>query len=185
MTEIDADLIARAAGGERAAFEEIYKRTSAYVYSVVYRMLHNHADTSEAVQDVYMKVYRNLGRFKKQAQLKTWIYRIAVNTSLNYLKKRKSERLTQNDSEAEPEAQGSSAPEAGKEMMRAESETLLQSYLALLNPDQRACIILREIEGLDYQSIADTLGINLNTVRTRLKRARENLMQFAKKGVVR
>ena len=74
-------------------------------------------------------------------------------------------------------------PDAGKRLEAGETEHQLKILLDQLNPDQRACIVLREIEGLDYQGIATSLGININTVRSRLKRARETLMVLGKKEV--
>jgi len=105
-----------------------------------------------------------------------------VNTALNH-KKRKN-RVEWREVEREDPEIGVTEPEAGKNIETQEAEERLGALLEKLTPDQRACIVLREIEGLDYQAIAQSLGINLNTVRSRLKRAREALMALGKKEVM-
>ncbi|MBI4711032.1 MAG: RNA polymerase sigma factor, partial [Candidatus Omnitrophica bacterium] len=109
----------------------------------------------------------------------TWLYRIAVNTALNHAKKR-SRVTTREVEEIFEDPATVTQPEAAKGLEAGETKDQLKILLDQLNPDQRACIVLREIEGLDYQGIASSLGININTVRSRLKRARETLMALGK-----
>ncbi|HOW59151.1 MAG TPA: RNA polymerase sigma factor [Candidatus Omnitrophota bacterium] len=183
MQEVEKGLIERAAQGDMGAFREIYQRTSGFVYSIAYRIVNRKAEADEVTQDVFLKVHHHLKTFKFESSFKTWLYRVTVNTALNMAKK--TGRISWREVEfEEPEAPREGAQEAAvRNIETREAEEQLHQLLAQLNPDQRACIILREIEGLDYQNIAQTLGIHLNTVRSRLKRAREALMALGKKEV--
>jgi len=175
MQEIERELIQRAGGGDKAAFREIYQRASGYVYTLAYRVVNKKHDAEEVTQDVFLKLHQGLGSFKFEASFKTWLYRITVNTALNHAKKR-SRVTTREVEEVYEDPVTVTQPDAGKGIEARETIEQLKALLDQLNPDQRACIVLREIEGLDYREIAGSLGINLNTVRSRLKRAREALM---------
>ena len=175
MQDIEKELIVRAGGGDMGAFREIYQRASGYVYTLAYRVVNTKHDAEEVTQDVFLKIHHSLGSFKFEASFKTWLYRIAVNTALNHAEKR-SRVTTREVEEIFEDPATVTQPDATKRIEAGETEHQLKILLDQLNPDQRACIVLREIEGLDYQEIAMSLGININTVRSRLKRARETLM---------
>lgn len=180
MSDISNKLVARAAQGDMAAFEEIYNATCTFVYNVAFRITNNRDNADEVAQDVFVKVYNNLRSFGLRSSFKTWVYRITANTAINYCKSKA--RYERNRVEYDPavhDAQGTG--DARSELDRCDSEKRINSLLELLDPDQRACIVLREIEGLDYQSIADTLRIKINTVRSRLKRARKKLLEAVRK----
>ena len=178
MENISKDIITKAAGGDIEAFEDIYRKTSTFVYNVALRITNNSEDADEVTQDVFMKIYRNLKNFNSLSSLNTWIYRITVNTAINRLKAKKKhiDGRTDYDPAIQPVSQ--------KEGVRnnIDSKERVSLLLSALNPDQRACIVLREIEGLNYREIARAMRININTVRSRLKRARQKLLAFAKKG---
>ncbi len=182
MQEIERELIVRASGGDMGAFREIYQRASGYVYTLAYRVVNTKHDAEEVTQDVFLKIHRSLASFKFEASFKTWLYRIAVNAALNHAKKRS--RVTTREVEEVFEDRATvTQSDAAQRIEAGETEDQLKILLDQLNPDQRACIVLREIEGLDYQGIAASLGININTVRSRLKRAREILMALGQKEV--
>ncbi|MBN1526585.1 MAG: RNA polymerase sigma factor [Candidatus Omnitrophica bacterium] len=181
MADISKDLIAKAAQGDMGAFEEIYKATSGFVYNVALRITNDRSDADEATQDTFVKVHRNLKGFGFRSSFKTWVYRIAANTALNHIRrvaKHVSGRATYDPAVHDRPA----APDVTGAIDRQDARHLLEAMLGTLDPDQRACLVLREIQGLDYQAIADTLKININTVRSRLKRAREKLLAFGGKG---
>ncbi|OGW75676.1 MAG: hypothetical protein A2Z72_03105 [Omnitrophica bacterium RBG_13_46_9] len=181
MATISGDIITKAAAGDMKAFEEIYKKTSAFVYNVVSRIATNREDADEVTQDVFIKVYKNLGRFNFLSSFNTWVYRIAVNTAINY--KKAAEKHTSKRDDYDLAIQSVFTKEEARNNIDLESrKERVSALLSVLNPDQRACIVLREIEGLNYREIADTLKVNINTVRTRLKRARQSLLAFAEKG---
>ncbi|MBN2452807.1 MAG: RNA polymerase sigma factor [Candidatus Omnitrophica bacterium] len=181
MSDISNDVIARAAKGDMAAFEDIYRSTSPFVYNVALRITNNRDDADEVTQDVFVKVHRNLRGFGFRSSLKTWIYRITANTAINYCKCRA--RHVCGRLEYDPALHDREAPRAeSRQFDKEEFMEAVEPLIDALDPDQRACIVLREIEGLDYRAIADTLHININTVRSRLRRARERLLAMGRKG---
>lgn len=181
MSDISSKLILEAAKGDIRAFEEIYRLTSAFVYNVVYRITNNRNNADEVTQDVFLKVYNGLKSFEMRSSFKTWVYRIATNSAINYC--RRNARYENAKVEYDPSVHEPRVPsEVRLEIEKADSEATVASILGALEPDQRACIVLREIEGLDYKAIAETLKININTVRSRLSRAREKIMKMRKDG---
>ncbi len=176
---ITNETIGRAAAGDLRAFEDIYKEYSGFVYNVGLRVMNNHADAQEVTQDVFLSVYRKLSGFREMASLKTWLYRIAVNTAINHIKKESKlrEKAAKLKDEAdlltlENKEQGRQDREYGKE--------IVTGILMKLNPKQRACIVLKHIEGFTCNEISNTLKININTVKTHLRRAREAILAMGK-----
>jgi len=175
MQEISIQTIKEASEGSMAAFRQIYDKASGFVYNVALRILNNKEDAEEVAQDVFVNIFRSLDKYYFGSSLKTWMYRITVNASLNCVRRRKKEinkHVSYDDALEKEQGLCSSAPGA----KRLEDEELVTRMLDMLNPDQRACIVLRNIEGLSYEEIAVALAININTVRSRLKRAREILL---------
>ena len=185
MEDIPRDIIEKAQAGDREAFESIYKAASGFVYNVALRITNNREETQEVTQDVFLKVYRHIKDFGFRSSFKTWAYRITVNTALNAHKKATRETDRRQDFETVIETQADPV-DTGKQIARQEEAALekarLEALLNKLNLDQRTCIVLREIEGLSYQEISRVLNINLNTVRSRLKRARETLLAYSGEG---
>ncbi len=184
MNDIAADILERAACGEIEAFEQVYKATSGFVYNVALRITQNSADAEEVTQDVFMKIYHSLKDFRQHSTFKTWVYRITVNTAINRYRKSKSENrdMLDYDSVSGMLAGNNSAAQGA---IQSDNEKRLEALLKILNPEYKVCLVLREIEGLSYQEIAASLKIPLNTVRSRLKRAREILLEAARKGLVK
>ncbi len=183
MKTIPDELIYRATGGDMDAFEAIYRLTAGFVYAVSYRVVYSREDAEEVTQDVFIKVYDNLKKFKEGTSFKAWIYRIAVNTAINYYNKKKRDITHDGDYEIASELYGK-GPEVEENLQAKHNEEKVEELLSRLNPDQKACMVLREIEGMSYEEIAKVLNIKINTVRTRLKRAREALVKYVKnKGV--
>lgn len=174
MNEISDHLVDRACRGERSAFEEIYHAHSQMVYGIALRMTNSQELAGEITQDVFITVFRKLSQFKGRSQLKTWIYRIAVNTVLNVRKRETAER-----EKIKAYAFEKSVLESGTSSLADDEKSeRIQEMMMYLPLEQRICLLLRSVEQLRYQEIAEVLEININTVRTRLKRARETL--FAK-----
>ena len=127
--------------------------SSTYVYNIAYRITGNKEDAQESTQEIFIKLYKSLKRFKFRSSFKVWLYRITVNTSINvYNKKIKYFRRRANYSDEIP----------GEDRNKTDNnEERVLSMLDILNPEQKTCIVLRNIEGLSYQEIADTLNINI------------------------
>jgi RNA polymerase sigma-70 factor (ECF subfamily) len=182
MEEITRDIIERAAGGDMEAFEAIYKAVSGLVFNLALRITNSRPDAEEATQDIFLKIYDNLRYFEFRSSFKTWVYRIAANTAINVYNKNIKERLRRVDFDTVIETTGNSSG-IREAAQSSDARKLLSSLLESLTPEHRAAIVLREIEGLSYEEIARALGEKLNTVRTRLKRARQALLELAKKAV--
>ena len=180
MSDISNELILKAAGGDMAAFETIYKASSGFVYNIALRVTNNRDDADEVTQDVFVKIFNSLKDFGFRSSFKTWIYRIAANTAINRAKS--ASRRGRGTVEYDPAIHDVQAPDAAHVSPDSEeAKAKVARLLDALDPDQRAVLVLREIEELDYRAIADTLKININTVRSRLKRAREKLIALARK----
>jgi len=182
MRDIPKDTIILAQGGNMEAFEEIYRAMSDLIYNVAYRITNNAQDAEEATQDVFIKIHRHLKGFGFRSSFKTWAYRIAVNTAINRAKKRSKEiGLVTGYNEGLRSQE--TVNYTRRDMEKRDAQAAVSDILDKLNPEQRACCVLRNIEGLSYKEISEALKININTVRSRLKRARERLLAL-KKGVV-
>jgi len=179
MEDIQRETIEQAQAGDIAAFERIYRAASGFVYSVALRITNNRQEAQEVAQDVFLKIYHNLKGFQFRSSFKTWVYRVTANTALNAYKKMSRDLNRRQDFDSIIDTQAVSV-DTKKEMEerqeRDEQKSRLESLLNSLNPDQRAAIVLREIQGLNYEEISQALNININTVRSRLKRARQALL---------
>ena len=182
MQDIARDILERAFQGDMQAFERVYKDCSGFVYNVALRVTRNSADAEEVTQDVFMKVYRYLKSFRFRSAFKTWLYRITVNTAINRYRKSLREEKSRVDlgSAIESLPADSSAAEIA---LHSDNEARLNALLDRLSLKYKTCLILREIQGLNYQEIAAALRIPVNTVRSRLKRARQALLNQAGKGL--
>ncbi len=185
MREIAKDTIEMAACGDMTAFEEIYKQCSPTVYTIALGVTRNHQNAEEATQDVFVKVFRGLKNFRFKSNFNTWLYRITINTAINIYRKyaRHGAASLQYDEQKDIRTV---APETQRlEADQKDAGMLITALLDNISPEHRSCIMLREIEGLDYKEMAGALEIPLNTVRTRLKRAREALIAYCRKEGIR
>jgi len=180
MEDISRDAIRGASKGDMQSFEEIYRKTSGFVYSVALRVTCNETDADEVTQDVFMKIYKNVGKFHFLSSFKTWVYRITVNAAINHQKA--AEKHLSRRADYDSAIQAARTDETARDDIDKQGvKERVSVLLGALNPEQRACMVLREIEGLDYKEIAGALRININTVRSRLKRARERLLSITEK----
>jgi len=180
MRDISKETIEKAASGDMAAFEEIYKTFSSTVYTIAFNITRDHHDAEETTQDVFVKVFGKLKDFKFESAFGTWIYRVAVNTAINIYNGRLRRRQKTVNLDEAGDMIDASAEMPADALEREGAKTEVADMLKNLRPEHRSCIVLREIEGLDYREIAAVLRIPLNTVRSRLKRAREALMDHRK-----
>jgi RNA polymerase sigma-70 factor (ECF subfamily) len=185
VIEIPQSVLEQAASGNMQAFEKVYQAASGFVYNVTLRIVRNSHDAQEVTQDVFMKVYHNLKSFGFRSAFRTWVYRIAVNTAID----RYRQILRQNKGRLDYDAalaEGSCAPGVLKQDNQLDKQAKIGRLLDRLNPEQKTCVLLREIEGLSYKDIAGALKIPVNTVRSRLKRARQAMLQYARgeKGLI-
>lgn len=165
MTELE--LVANCRAGDRDAQRELYDRTSQRIYRVLLRIVRNADDAFDLAQDTYLKAYAQVGRFDGRSALATWLYRIAVNEALQFLRRSKRTRALPHSA-----ALDSAAPDYTK---RHEARVDVDEALGALGATDRAMLLLRYQEGLDYREIAHITGCAEGTVASRLNRARDRL----------
>ena len=188
ITSEDEQLLSRLRDGEKTAFDELVNKYHGSIYSLALRLTNDREDARDITQETFLKVYNNIHRFRGDAELRTWIYRITVNQTANqqrWWRKRWRERTVSIDStkdEGIPLAQCLSSPGQTPEQqtLASEQRRLIVAALNRVKFDFRVAVILRDIEGLSYEEIAETLGLSVGTVKSRIARGREDLRQLLK-----
>jgi RNA polymerase sigma-70 factor (ECF subfamily) len=171
-------LVRRVVRGDASAFGPIVQRYQDRIYNTVYRMVGSAEDARDLVQDVFVRAYENLATFQGTSSLYTWLFRIAVNTSLSHRRKRKGVRVVRSvGGEDGQGAAGDGWPDpapsdpAGR-MVAAETEAAVQQALDSLDEEHRTVVVLRDVQHCDYREMAEILGVPTGTVKSRLHRAR-------------
>jgi len=166
--------VIRAQKGDTAAFEDLVREHQTRLYHTCLRMMANPDDARDMAQEILVKVWRNLPAFKGESSLSTWLYRIAMNTCLDELRRRKKAKQTSMEALAESGWEPTD-PEAERLLDRSLNRELLHCALDELPEDFRAVVVLRDVDGLAYEEIAEVLACPIGTVRSRLNRARKML----------
>ena len=166
--------------GSQEAYELLVARFQQPVYNLIYRLLADPGDAYDVVQEVFLKVFRNIATFRSQSSLKTWIYRIAVNEVHNYRRwifRHKRQEVVLEEEQEGGRSYGDTVPDKGRSpydcALDGEKRVLIEEALARINPTFRAAVVLRDVEDLSYEEIADILGVSLGTVKSRITRGRE------------
>lgn len=180
--EDDAQLLRALKANEESAYEELIARFQQPVYNLVFRLLNDPADASDAVQDVFLKIFRNVESFRGQSSLKTWVYRIALNEAYNhrrwFSRHRKQEVGLETDEEGSRswiESISDPSCDPYELTLNEERHQLIEDALREINPDFRAAVVLRDLEELSYEEIAEVMQVSLGTVKSRILRGREAL----------
>lgn len=170
----DIDLVERARGGDTRAFDELVRKYTPKLYGLVYHMTSNRDDTNDLLQDVFAKAYRSLKRFRGKSSFYTWIYSIATNMTLNFLKKRNRRRTLSLDDvdltiENDPDyIEATSKSDPVREAGLSELQERLNNAMQQLSVDHRAVVTMFDIQGMPHAEIAKILGVSEGTVRSRL-----------------
>src|SRR5580698_6483156 len=160
----DGDLVSRCQRGDTAAFNELVTRYRGKAYAMIYNMVHNEQDAWDLAQDGFLKAWKSIGRFRGQSSFYTWLYRIMMNVTIDSLRRKQVGGETEFDdsiglSNIDPHAV--TAPRAAvlpaDKVVGDEIRARIDDAIAKLSPDHRAVILMREIEGFEYQEIADAL----------------------------
>jgi len=186
----DSEIVKRAQAGDHDAFRILVERYQGRAYGLALRILRNEEQAKDAVQDSFLKVYRSLDRFEGRAGFYTWLYRIVMNQCLDHKRRDKSDREVEwNDESAVGvlDASELAASPAGRDadreapdvaIERSEIRQAVARAINALPEDARRTIQLREIDGLSYKEIAETMGIPKGTVMSRLHYARQRLREL-------
>jgi RNA polymerase sigma-70 factor (ECF subfamily) len=184
----DSELVARSISGCEDGFEELVRRYQRPIAAYIYRMVNDYEAALDLTQDVFIKVYNSLGRYRAEYKFSTWIYRIAHNASVDHIRRRAAAHgqsrtaALQGETCELPIASAELNPEQGweREERRAEIETIVRE----LPTSYRELIILRHSHDLSYDEISEVMNLPLGTVKNRLFRAREMMRsKFIQKGI--
>jgi RNA polymerase sigma-70 factor (ECF subfamily) len=181
------DLIEACIRGDELAWRKLIETFHKCVYSTAYHMLCNHEDALDAVQDVFIKVFEGLRKFRKGSSLSTWIYRICINVCLDRLRRRKETLMS---SLSDEEREGlielpDPSPPPEEVVEKNELKELVRSAINSLPAHMRMVVVLCDLEGLSYDEVAKILGVPVGTVKSRLNRARLSLRNILQsKGIV-
>ncbi len=185
-TLTDGELIEKSIGGREDGFEELVRRYQRPITAYVYRMLNNYDASLDVTQEVFIKVYNSLRRYSSEYKFSTWLYRIAHNAAIDYMRKNS---VSQQSIEAENEDGSfqmqieSPNPTPEQERERSEWRTEIESVVKCLPTGYRELISLRHGQDLSYDEIAEITNLPLGTVKNRLFRAREMMREiFADRG---
>ena len=172
----DQKLIGQVLSGDCAAFGEIVERHEDRLYNTIYRLVGSADDARDLLQDTFVKAYEKLDDFRGGSSLYTWLFRIAVNTSLSHRRRRKWVQMgaPAGDDDANPgnAVADTAAVDPADPLIAAETETLVQEAINSLDDEHRTVVVLRDIQHCDYHEIADILDVPPGTVKSRLHRAR-------------
>ncbi|MBV8068887.1 MAG: sigma-70 family RNA polymerase sigma factor [Acidobacteriaceae bacterium] len=182
VSEEDSRILRGLRAGIEQAYEELIAQYEQPVYGLVFRLLGNQPDACDVVQEVFIKVFRGVQSFREQSSLRTWIYRIAVNEAHNHRRWFVRHCRHEVSMESDREEQDSfleRATDPGQspfeQALNSENRTLIERALKEINPVFRTAVVLRDIQNLSYEEIAEILQVSLGTVKSRILRGREAL----------
>jgi RNA polymerase sigma-70 factor, ECF subfamily len=196
VREDEPILVAAAKKGDTAAFEELVHRYESKIFRLTNNITHNREDAEDAMQDAFLKAYAHLDGFQGDSRFYTWLVRIAANEALMRLRKRRPNQFsldepieTGNESDLLPREIQDWRPNPEREYSDAERQRIVSEVIQTLEPDYRVVLVLRDIEDLSTQETADTLGLSVTAVKSRLLRARlklrEKLDRYFRQGAPR
>lgn len=182
----DADVVTLAQQGREEAFRELVRRYERPVFSLIFRMVRDRELAEDLAQDTFVKILNHIDRYRPEFKLSSWLFKIANNVAIDYLRKRQVPTISMDGS---PHAGTADAVESTRfevadqqesalaEMESRELGSAIEKAIASLRPEYRACIMLRHVEDRSYEEIAATLDLPLGTVKTYIHRARHELRQ--------
>lgn len=180
----DGELVKAFQAGDKAAFDKLVLKHKDKLFNLCYWFLGDKQEANDSAQDVFIKIYRSLKKFRLESAFSTWLYRIASNTCKNRLKSlehRQKKKMVWLDNPGDLDNREHSAkiqaesPSPMLELEKKERMMLIQKAIGLLPAEQRTVVVLRDIEGLSYEEVTNITGFNLGTVKSRLSRARLEL----------
>ncbi|MFN7922089.1 MAG: RNA polymerase sigma factor [Bryobacteraceae bacterium] len=189
-TTEEATLVRRVQTGDEMAFREVVDRYQSKVFSIIYGILRNRNDAEDIAQQVFAKIYFSIGNFDFRSSLLTWIYKITVNECYDYLRKKKVRKLVYESDFTEEEAQRMerAEPGAGSQPLMDDDlarRDLVVKLLGKVSEEDRQLLMLKEVEGHSVEELAEMTGMNENTIKVKLFRARQKLVKAASRLVPR
>jgi RNA polymerase sigma-70 factor (ECF subfamily) len=184
----ELDLVKRCQAGDTEAFDQLVTRYRTRVFSMIYNMVHNEQDAWDLAQDSFVKAWKSIKRFRGRSSFYTWIYRIVMNVSIDWLRKKQVKGAGAEFDDAiqlrEIDPASKTVPKADalpyETMERTEIRRRIENAIAQLSPEHRAVILMKETEEMQYHEIAEALGCSIGTVMSRLFYARKKLQNLLK-----
>lgn len=187
LATTDRELVASAVRGVEGSFEELVRRYQRPISAYVYRMVGNYESALDLTQEIFIKVYSSLDRYRAEFKFSTWIYKIAHNAAIDHLRRtatREQSLVAGTEGDQFDLPIQSSRPSPEQESERRERRVEIETVVRALPANYRELIILRHSQDLSYEEIVDVTGLPLGTVKNRLFRAREMMrQQFVEKGI--
>lgn len=182
----EAELVRRAQAGDDVAFRKIVESHQSKVFSIIYGILRNKNDSEDIAQQVFAKIYFSLKGFDFRSSLITWVYKITVNECYDYLRKKKVRKLVYESDMGEDDQRSMENSQLAVEKRapidrRTEKRDYLMKLLAKVSEEERMLLIQKEVEGLTVEELSEQTGINENTIKVKLFRARQKLQKAAAK----
>jgi len=182
----EAVLVRRIQQGDQLAFRELVERHQSKVHSVIYGILRNRNDAEDIAQQVFAKVYFSIGSFDSRSTLLTWIYKITVNECYDYLRKRRVRKLVYESDFSEEDAlrlsrSGAAVDAAPTVESRLAGRDYVLKLLSRVSQQDRSLLFLKEVEGHSVEELAGMTGMNQNTIKVKLFRARQKLLRAARR----
>tara|TARA_A100001015_G_C14966183_1_gene703035 strand:+ start:151 stop:783 length:633 start_codon:yes stop_codon:yes gene_type:complete len=182
--DVDWSVVQRVQAGQVGAYDQLVQKYREQIFGVIYNMTSNREDASDLTQETFIKAFRAIGRFKGKSSFFTWLYRIAMNSTMTFLKKRSRRRYISYEN-IDEEASGAEIVERLTATNRSEKGALiselqekLNDALQKLSPKHRTVVVLHEIEGLEHAEIAEITGSSVGTIRSRLHYAKLQLQSY-------
>lgn len=182
--DLDWAIVQKVQAGNVAAFDQLVQKYREHIFSIVYNMTSNREDASDLTQETFIKAFQAIARFKGKSSFFTWIYRIAINTTMTFLKKRNRrrfisyEKINEEVSSSEIFECLTAKNRSEKGALVSELQEKLNDALQKLSPKHRTVVILHEIEGLEHAQIAEITKASVGTVRSRLHYAKQQLQAY-------
>jgi RNA polymerase sigma-70 factor (ECF subfamily) len=182
--DLDWAIVQRVQAGHVGAFDQLVQKYREHIFSVIYNMTSNREDASDLTQETFIKAFQAIGRFKGNSSFFTWFYRIAINTTMTFLKKRNRrrfisyEKIDEEVSNTEIFERLTAKTRSEKGVLMSELQEKLNDALQKLSPKHRTVVILHEIEGLEHAQIAEITKTSVGTVRSRLHYAKQQLQSY-------
>jgi RNA polymerase sigma-70 factor (ECF subfamily) len=182
----ESDLVKRCQAGDTEAFDELVIRYRARVFGMIYNMVHSEQDAWDLAQESFLKAWKSIGRFRGQSSFYTWIYRIVMNVTIDWLRKKQVKgggaefddaiQLKEIDPASKTVPKSEALPHQVIE--REEIRARIEKAIGQLSPEHRAVILMKEIDEMQYHEIAEALGCSIGTVMSRLFYARKKLQSL-------
>ena len=173
--------IARIKQGDQHAFKQLFDQYQTLVLNTCYGFVHDESDAKDLCQEVFIEVYKSIHRFREDSKISTWLYRIAVNKSLNYIRKNKRQGLSgsvdQLSNKYEDASLSSDTDAADINIENREREQALEMALSSLPKNQKIAFVLHKVEGVPYQEISEIMNVSISSVESLIHRAKKGLQK--------